>query len=175
MAPLARAKRPRNIASTLHPSVEATSDSIAPLANCDSLSGSHGPKSVSHETNDPQSQEIETPARHLYPVYGPGGRIIGREPLRTPTPEPYDPEIYTAWYRKHYGEESYAMVEGEQMLVPQTYDPDTYDSDGRMPWTPEPEPYDPETYAAWGRKHFGEEWYQLRKAMLEEREHLSSV
>ncbi|KAK2673743.1 hypothetical protein RAB80_011286 [Fusarium oxysporum f. sp. vasinfectum] len=38
-----------------------------------------------------------------------------------------------------------------------------------MPWTPEPEPYDPETYSAWGRKHFGEEWYQLRKSMLEER------
>src|SRR6478735_6610319 len=55
------------------------------------------------------------------------------------------------------------------MLVPLTYDPDTYDFDARMPWTPEPEPYDPETYSAWGRKHFGEEWYQLRKSMLEER------
>ncbi|KAF2254383.1 hypothetical protein BU26DRAFT_537213 [Trematosphaeria pertusa] len=63
----------------------------------------------------------------------------------------------------------YAMVEGEQMLVPQTYDPDTYDPDGRRPWTPEPEPYSPEIYSAWGRKHFGEEWYQLRKTMLEER------
>ncbi|KAH8889935.1 hypothetical protein GQ53DRAFT_651494 [Thozetella sp. PMI_491] len=61
------------------------------------------------------------------------------------------------------------VEEGEQMLVPQTYDPDTYDLDGRMPWTPEPEPYDPETYAAWGRKRFGEEWYELRKTMLEER------
>jgi hypothetical protein len=55
------------------------------------------------------------------------------------------------------------------MPVPQTYDPDTYDPDGRMPRTPEPEPYDPEAYAAWGRKHFGEEWYELRKTMLQER------
>ncbi|RKK15697.1 hypothetical protein BFJ66_g6052 [Fusarium oxysporum f. sp. cepae] len=62
-----------------------------------------------------------------------------------------------------------ALVLGREMLVPLTYDPDTYDFDARMPWTPEPEPYDPETYSAWGRKHFGEEWYQLRKAMLEER------
>jgi len=77
----------------------------------------------------------------------------GRQSEETETPAP----------------QSYVMVEGEQMLVPQTYDPDTYDPDGRMPWTPEPEPYDPETYTAWGRKHFGEEWYQLRKTMLEER------
>ncbi|KLP11497.1 uncharacterized protein FFNC_03586 [Fusarium fujikuroi] len=61
------------------------------------------------------------------------------------------------------------LVLGTSMLVPRTYDPDTYDFDARMPWTPEPEPYDPETYSAWGRKHFGEEWYQLRKVMLEER------
>ncbi|SCO86483.1 uncharacterized protein FRV6_10610 [Fusarium oxysporum] len=62
-----------------------------------------------------------------------------------------------------------ALVLGREMLVPLAYDPDTYDFDARMPWTPEPEPYDPETYSAWGRKHFGEEWYQLRKSMLEER------
>ncbi|KAH7264914.1 uncharacterized protein BKA55DRAFT_557328 [Fusarium redolens] len=62
-----------------------------------------------------------------------------------------------------------ALVLGKEMLVPRTYDPDTYDPDARMPWTPEPEPYDPETYSAWGKKHFGEEWYQLRKAMIEER------
>ncbi|KAG5761617.1 hypothetical protein H9Q72_010273 [Fusarium xylarioides] len=62
-----------------------------------------------------------------------------------------------------------ASVLGREMLVPRTYDPDTYDFDARMPWTPEPEPYDSETYSAWGRKHFGEEWYQLRKVMLEER------
>ncbi|KAI1015595.1 hypothetical protein LB503_009888 [Fusarium chuoi] len=62
-----------------------------------------------------------------------------------------------------------ALVRGREMLVPRTYDPDTYDFDARMPWTPEPEPHDPETYSAWGRKHFGVEWYQLRKVMLEER------
>ncbi len=81
-------------------------------------------------------------------MYGPDGRIVRREPSRTPSPKPYDPEVYTAWYRKHYGEESYTMVEGEQMLVPQTYDPNTYDPDARIPLTPELEPYDPETYAA---------------------------
>ncbi|KAK1250299.1 hypothetical protein MKX08_010302 [Trichoderma sp. CBMAI-0020] len=63
----------------------------------------------------------------------------------------------------------YTSVIGKEMLVSRTYDPDTYDLDGRMPWTPEPEPYDPETYSAWGRKLFGEEWYKLRKAMLKER------
>jgi hypothetical protein len=53
--------------------------------------------------------------------------------------------------------------------VPQTYDPDTYDPEGQMPWTPEPESYDPETYAAWGRKHFGDDWYEQRRIMLQER------
>ena len=62
-----------------------------------------------------------------------------------------------------------AMVIGVEMQMPRTWDPETYDPEKRMPWTPEPEPYDPETYAAWGRKHFGEEWYELRKTMLEER------
>ncbi|KAI1110049.1 hypothetical protein F5Y14DRAFT_455440 [Nemania sp. NC0429] len=65
---------------------------------------------------------------------------------------------------------SWVKVLGVKMLIPRTYDPDTYDPDSRMSWTPEPEPYDSETYAAWGRKHFGEEWYTLRKTMLEERE-----
>ncbi|KAK3692871.1 hypothetical protein B0T22DRAFT_436099 [Podospora appendiculata] len=55
------------------------------------------------------------------------------------------------------------------MAVPQTYDPDTYDPNKRMPWTPEPEPYDPETYAAWGRKNFGQEWDDQRTKMLQER------
>ncbi|KAF5962593.1 hypothetical protein FBULB1_14009 [Fusarium bulbicola] len=67
------------------------------------------------------------------------------------------------------GDTHYALVLSRGMLVPRTYDPDTYDFDARMPWTPEPEPYDSETYSAWGRNHFGEEWYQLRKVMLEER------
>ena len=58
-------------------------------------------------------------------------------------------------------------VHGIRMRIPQTYDPETYDRDGRMPWTPEPEPYDPDTYATWGRKHFGDDWYEQRKTMLE--------
>ncbi|KAI1199060.1 hypothetical protein F5X97DRAFT_137343 [Nemania serpens] len=76
--------------------------------------------------------------------------------------------------RETLATESYVMVLGEQMLVPQAYDPDTYDPDRRMPYSSEPEPepelYDPETYTSWGRKHFGEEWYALRKTMLEERD-----
>ncbi|KAH8746081.1 hypothetical protein F5883DRAFT_585880 [Diaporthe sp. PMI_573] len=63
----------------------------------------------------------------------------------------------------------HAEVLGTEILVPQTYDPDTYDPDGPVPWTTEPEPYDPTTYATWGRKHFGEEWYNLRETMLRER------
>ncbi|KAI3325936.1 hypothetical protein HD806DRAFT_520658 [Xylariaceae sp. AK1471] len=63
----------------------------------------------------------------------------------------------------------YVLVLGKEMLVPQTYDPDTYNPETRMPWTPEPEPYDPEKYAAWGRKHFGDDWHELRKVMLQER------
>ncbi|KAK4145003.1 uncharacterized protein C8A04DRAFT_36136 [Dichotomopilus funicola] len=63
----------------------------------------------------------------------------------------------------------YARVLGTHISVSPIDVPDTYDPDGWVPGTPEPEPYDPETYAAWGRKHLGEEWYQLRKAMLQER------
>ncbi|KAI1161955.1 hypothetical protein F5B18DRAFT_413393 [Nemania serpens] len=72
--------------------------------------------------------------------------------------------------REMLATESYVMVLGEQMLVSQTFDPDTYDLDKRMPCSPALELYDPETYASWGREHFGEEWYELRKTMLEERD-----
>lgn len=34
--------------------------------------------------------------------------------------------------------------------------------------------YDSETYAAWGRKRFGDDWYERRKTMLQER-HLCST
>lgn len=47
---------------------------------------------------------------------------------------------------------------------------DARDSDAQRPWTPEPEPYDEDVYTAWGRKHFGEDWYQQRSKMLEERD-----
>ncbi|KAJ9137662.1 hypothetical protein NKR23_g8951 [Pleurostoma richardsiae] len=36
-------------------------------------------------------------------------------------------------------------------------------------WTPEPEPYDEEAYTAWGRKHYGEDWYEQRELMFQER------
>ncbi|KAI1452056.1 hypothetical protein F4805DRAFT_472892 [Annulohypoxylon moriforme] len=39
--------------------------------------------------------------------------------------------------------------------------------------TPTPD-IDPERYATWGRKHFGEEWYQLRSKMLNERDIFAS-
>ena len=54
------------------------------------------------------------------------------------------------------------LVAGLEMLAPRTYNPGTDDPEGRAPWTPEPEPepYDPDTYAAWGRKHFGDDWYE---------------
>lgn len=47
----------------------------------------------------------------------------------------------------------YAYVLGREMLVPHTHDPDMYDPDGPVTWTPRPEPYDAEIYTAWGRKH----------------------
>jgi hypothetical protein len=53
--------------------------------------------------------------------------------------------------------------------TPQRHDPNAYHPNKRRPWTPEPEPYDPDTYVAWGREHFGNDWYQQRKEMLQER------
>ena len=69
----------------------------------------------------------------------------------------------------HEPDGTISLVAGVWTPVPQTYDPDTYDPEGQMPWTPEPEPYDPETYGAWGRKHFGDDWYEQRRIMLQER------
>ncbi|KAH8742430.1 hypothetical protein F5883DRAFT_442354 [Diaporthe sp. PMI_573] len=131
MAPSTRARRRRDAASTLHPSIEAASDCMPPLSNSKNPNDDRESNTAGHEpdkTEDPQRQGLETP-----------------------------------------GPQTRSLVSGVEMLVPRTYDPDTYDPDGRMPWTPEPEPYDPETYAAWGRKHFGEEWYEQRKTMLQER------
>lgn len=65
--------------------------------------------------------------------------------------------------------QSWVLVEGVPMLIPKTYDPDTYDPDAPLPGTPEPVSSSPQTYAAWGQKHFGEEWHNSRKTMLEER------
>ncbi|KAI1300449.1 hypothetical protein F5Y03DRAFT_397167 [Xylaria venustula] len=128
MAPSRRGRRRGVIATALRQSIETAANSTPPL------SGSNHPSKRSNislepgETDDPQIQGLETPAR-----------------------------------------QTYALVLGEEMLVPQTYDPETYDPERRMPWTPEPEPYDPETYAAWGWKQFGDDWYELRKIMLQER------
>ena len=54
------------------------------------------------------------------------------------------------------------------LVVPPTYDTDTFDRDGQILWALEPEPYNPNTYAAWSRKHFGDDWYEQRKTMLQE-------
>lgn len=69
----------------------------------------------------------------------------------------------------HEPDMTICMVAGVWMPVPRTYDPETYDPEGRVQWTPEPEPYDPDTYSAWGRKHFGDDWYEQRRTMLQER------
>ncbi|KXX75541.1 hypothetical protein MMYC01_203212 [Madurella mycetomatis] len=53
--------------------------------------------------------------------------------------------------------------------IPQTHDHEACDPDGRELWTPEPDPSDPDTYTAWGRKHFGDDWYEQRQTMLQER------
>jgi len=53
--------------------------------------------------------------------------------------------------------------------TPERHGPDACDPGKRKLWTPEPEPYDSDIYAAWGRKHFGDDWYQQRNTMLQER------
>lgn len=53
--------------------------------------------------------------------------------------------------------------------VPVTYDPDTYDYQHPVPGPPDPKPYDVETYEAWGRERFGDEWLELRRIMMKER------
>lgn len=165
MAPGMRARRQRDIASEIRPSVETASNNAPPLSDSNNVSDNRDPSSTYHELN--KTEEPQRKRRALY----------------TPEPKPYDPETYGAWGRKHLGEEWYerrntllregktsVLVAGTHMIISQTYDPDTYDPDRRMAWTPEPEPYDPETYAAWGRKHFGEDWYGQRKTMLQERD-----
>ncbi|KAI1080580.1 hypothetical protein F5B20DRAFT_589304 [Whalleya microplaca] len=155
MASGTHARHQLDITSTICPSVEQASDSGNLVGNC--------------ESNDTDYKPIKT-------------KNLPRQETLTPEPKPYDPETYLAWGRKRYGEEWYeyrnsliqegktvVLVLGEQMTIPQTFDPNTYDPDRRMPWTPEPEPYDPETYTAWGKKHFGDEWYEQRKTMLQER------
>ena len=40
------------------------------------------------------------------------------------------------------------------------------------PWSSEPEPYDEKAYTAWGRKHYGDDWYEQRELMFQERNFL---
>jgi hypothetical protein len=110
-------KRKRNSNSTLHLPVDAASDNASPQPYGDNPNGNHKSTSNGCMADDPYSEAMKLSAPYLYSVYDPDGRIIGQKPLRTPTPEPYDPTTYAVWYRKHYGEESYALVLGEQMLV----------------------------------------------------------
>lgn len=67
------------------------------------------------------------------------------------------------------GQERYVIESGERIPVLRVYDPDFYDPEEPLPWTPEPEPYDPETYPAWGRRRFREQWYQRQCVMPQER------
>jgi len=62
-----------------------------------------------------------------------------------------------------------ALVLGVPMWVPQTFDPDTYNPDGQRPRTPEAEAAEPESYSAWGRERFGNDWFEQRRTMLQER------
>lgn len=49
------------------------------------------------------------------------------------------------------------------------------DSQKHRLWTPEPESCDAEEYTSWGKKHYGEDWYEQRTKMLEERNFLEIV
>ncbi|KAI1196651.1 hypothetical protein F5X97DRAFT_344429 [Nemania serpens] len=57
----------------------------------------------------------------------------------------------------------------EELLVPRTSHYDSYDPNAPLPGTLEAESHTPERYAAWGRNRFGEEWYNQRETMLQER------
>ncbi|KAH7176597.1 hypothetical protein EDB81DRAFT_850458 [Dactylonectria macrodidyma] len=43
------------------------------------------------------------------------------------------------------------------------------DSQNQRLWTPEPDSDGDGSYKAWGRKHYGDDWYEQRETMLEER------
>ena len=68
----------------------------------------------------------------------------------------------------HEPDGTISLVAALWMPIPRTYNPETYDPKRRVQWTLEPEAYDPDTYAAWSRKHFGDDWYDHRKTMLQE-------
>lgn len=163
MIPGTRAQRRHDIASIPYPSVEDGPNCVTPVSDSNNLNDNADPSSTGYILKN--TLEIRT-----------------RRRLPTPEPKSYDPETYGACGRKYYGEGWYerrnarlrdgitlVSVLREKMRIPQTCDFDTYDPDKRVAWTPEPEPYDTETYAAWGRKYFGDDWFEQRKTMLEER------
>ncbi|OAA37864.1 hypothetical protein NOR_06941 [Metarhizium rileyi] len=163
MAPQTRSSSKHKIAPILQSiEAESASGSRAPPAKGDDLGDDH-------QTSGPQDPRDEepSPADPLNRQGQPSRQTEVHSP--TPEPQPYDPETYDVWFYRRRKREIDATVLGHDMVVPQTYDPATYDPDWQVSWTPEPEPYDPKTYAAWGRKHFGEEWYQLREMMMAER------
>ncbi|EPE05934.1 hypothetical protein F503_08465 [Ophiostoma piceae UAMH 11346] len=61
----------------------------------------------------------------------------------------------------------YVQVRGQPVVVPKVY-PCFY-PDRVIRWKRPPPPDHVDKYFAWGRQHYGEEWYRLRKSMLETR------
>lgn len=109
-----RARRQRDIESTIHPSVETTSDNGPPLSDSNNLSIKR------RESNSTDYQPDKN------------GDLPKRRGLTTPEPKPYDPETYGAWGRKHFGDEWYehrnarlrerkaaVLVSGVQMITQQ--------------------------------------------------------
>ncbi|KAI1178859.1 hypothetical protein F4777DRAFT_535915 [Nemania sp. FL0916] len=172
MAPSSRARRPRGMTLTATPPTKA-SNNAPPLSGRSNRGRGCEPEPTEPNNTGPRSNKSKS--------HDVERREVARPPY-SPPPKPYDPETYGAWGRRHHGEKwvenrnalrregkAYVVVVGLEMLIVQTYDPDTYDPDRPLQGTPEPEPYDPETYAAWGLKRFGADWYHQRKAMMEER------
>ncbi|EFY91716.1 hypothetical protein J3459_003992 [Metarhizium acridum] len=136
MVPQTRASRRRTNASTLHPSVEAAYNHVSTASSGDNLNGNPEPKSTSHEADRHPKAETETEAPQVLvyvrgvemnvpQTYDPDTYYPDRRMPWTPEPEPYSPETYTAWGRKHFGEEWYklrqTMIEERNIFL--EYDP----------------------------------------------------
>ncbi|EFZ00663.1 hypothetical protein X797_004299 [Metarhizium robertsii] len=136
MAPETRASRRRADASTLRPSVEAASHHVSTASSGDNLSENPEPKSISHNADRSPILEAETEATgvRVYvsgiemaipQTYDPDTYHPDRRMPWTPEPEPYSPEAYTAWGRKHFGEEWYRLRQTmiEERNIFREYDP----------------------------------------------------
>ena len=77
MASGRRARRLRNITSTIRLSIETTTDSVPPLSNSNNLSNNRESNRIGYE---PDKTEVLQRKRVLF----------------TPEPKPYDPETYGA-------------------------------------------------------------------------------